>query len=240
MRKRPCLYRLSTGALQSDTFLQEICMPSKLMTRKQIREFFTILSETIVPESELKWRTPLDLLIAVVLSAQATDKSVNLATKKLWLNHRIAEDYLHLGEDGLRDYIKTIGLYRNKAKHIIGLCRILADDFGGSVPDTREALMKLPGVGRKTANVVLNVVFKKPTLAVDTHVFRVANRVGLVKAKTPDAVESALVKKIPKEHSLHAHHYLILHGRYTCKARRPGCPDCPVQHCCNYPDKTKE
>ncbi len=208
------------------------------MTQRAIAAFFDTLSQTIEPRSELNWKTPLDLTIAVVLSAQATDVSVNKVTGPLWQRCRTTTDYLELGEAGLREYIKSIGLFRNKAKAIIGLCAKLQETFDDRIPANREDLQSLPGVGRKTANVILNVVFNQPTLAVDTHIFRVANRIGLAAAKTPEAIEKILVKKIPEKHLQAAHHYLILHGRYTCKARRPLCEQCTVWKCCNYPAKS--
>jgi endonuclease-3 len=210
----------------------------KPMTRVQIARFFDVLAARIVPESELQWQTPLDLTIAVVLSAQCTDKAVNKATAGFFPILRTPADYVAFGEERFREAIKSIGLFRNKAKNVIGLCRMLIDEFDGEVPRTREELQRLPGVGRKTANVVLNVVFGEATLAVDTHIQRVANRIGMVRAKTPDATEQALLKKIPAKHLRHAHHYLILHGRYTCKARKPDCPACPVREFCNARDKT--
>ncbi len=209
----------------------------KLMTRAQIREFFDVLADHIDPQSELNWSTPLDLVVAVVLSAQCTDKAVNKATATLWQTCREPQDYLDLGADGLQQHIRSIGLYRNKTRSILGLCEMIRDDFGGSVPQTREELQKLPGVGRKSANVILNVVFNQPTLAVDTHIFRVANRVGLTRQKTPEKTELELLQKVPEEHLLHAHHYLILHGRYTCVARRPKCAQCVVNRLCNWPQK---
>ncbi len=207
------------------------------MTKAQIAECFAIFAKTIEPKSELKWESPLDLVIAVLLSAQATDIGVNKATRPLFARCRSCEDYLELGEEGVREAIKTIGLFRNKAKHVIGLCHLLLNEHGGEVPSDREALERLPGVGRKTANVVLNVCFNQATLAVDTHIFRVANRMGFCDEKTPLATEQALLKKIPPEHLKPAHHYLILHGRYTCKARKPICSACTVRACCNYTDK---
>ena len=212
--------------------------PTRLLTPAQVRVFFDRLAAVIDPKSELNWSTPLDLLVAVVLSAQCTDKAVNRVTAELWRHCRTPDDYLRLGEAGLREQLRTIGLFRNKTRSVIGLCRMLRDEFGGAVPPTREELERLPGVGRKTANVVLNVVFGQPTLAVDTHVFRVANRVGLAKAKTPEKTELALLARVPAEHLRHAHHYLILHGRYTCTARQPRCPACPVRDVCNFPDQT--
>jgi endonuclease-3 len=189
------------------------------------------------PATELEYRTPFELLVAVVLSAQATDKGVNLATRRLFPVARTPQAVLALGEEGLRDYVKTIGLYRSKARHIIQACRILVDEHGGEVPGTREALEKLPGVGRKTANVILNVAFGQPTMAVDTHIFRVSNRTGLAPGKTPLEVEKKLLKNVPAEYLQHAHHWLILHGRYTCVARKPKCGECVIADLCDYRDK---
>jgi endonuclease-3 len=189
------------------------------------------------PETELEYRTPFELLVAVVLSAQATDKGVNLATRRLFPVADTPEKMLALGEAGLRDYVKTIGLYQSKARHLIQTCRILIEEHGGKVPATREALEKLPGVGRKTANVILNVAFGQPTMAVDTHIFRVSNRTGLAPGKTPLEVEKKLLKYVPKEFMQHAHHWLILHGRYTCVARKPKCRECVIADLCDYKDK---
>ena len=211
----------------------------KRLNKDQIAAMFAIFADTIKPESELNWETPLDLAIAVLLSAQATDVSVNKATVAMFAKCRCPEDYIQLGEEGVREHIKTIGLYRNKAKAVIGLCERVRDVFGGEIPDNREDLQSLPGVGRKTANVILNVVFDQPTLAVDTHIFRVGNRMGMCAAKTPEATEQALLKVIPQEHLHPAHHYLILHGRYTCKARKPECGSCRVRKYCIYPYKTE-
>ncbi len=190
------------------------------------------------PKSELEYRNPFTLLVAVVLSAQATDAGVNKATRALFKIADTPEKMVRLGEDKLREQIKTIGLYRNKARNVILLSRQLVDAHGGSVPREREALEALPGVGRKTANVILNVAFGEPTLAVDTHVFRVANRTGLSDGKTPLAVEEDLLRVIPPKYALHAHHWLILHGRYVCKARRPECPSCLICDLCLYEAKT--
>ncbi|MGD9946564.1 MAG: endonuclease III [Burkholderiaceae bacterium] len=190
------------------------------------------------PTTELVYRSPFELLIAVILSAQATDRSVNLATPELF---RAADNpaAMHaLGVDGLSRYIRTIGLYRSKAKHIIETCRMLLDEHGGEVPRTREALERLPGVGRKTANVVLNTAFGEPTIAVDTHIFRVANRTGLAPGRTPLAVEHQLLKRVPKPYLHDCHHWLILHGRYVCRARKPDCWRCPIADLCEYRDKT--
>jgi len=192
------------------------------------------------PKSELVYSTPFELLVAVVLSAQATDKSVNLATAKLFPVANTPEQMAKLGETRLIEYIKTIGLFRNKAKNVIELSRRLVQDFGSEVPKTREALESLPGVGRKTANVVLNVAFHQPTMAVDTHIFRIANRTGLGPGKDPLEVEQKLVKFIPPEFMQHAHHWLILHGRYVCVARKPKCPDCRIRDLCDFKPKTKE
>ena len=204
----------------------------KLLTASQVEQLFDILSEHISPRCELEHRNVLDLLVAVVLSAQTTDKQVNVVTTELWKKCKTCQDYLALGEDGVAEAIRRIGLYRNKAKSVIGVCQKLLSDFGGEVPRTREELMTLPGVGRKTANVVLNVGFGQPTLAVDTHVFRVANRTGLVCEPTVEGVERALLERVPKKHLLYAHHYLLLHGRYTCKARSPECESCPINAVC--------
>jgi endonuclease-3 len=170
----------------------------------------------------------------VVLSAQATDKAVNRVTGELWNHCRMPDDYLALGEERLCEKIRTIGLYRQKARSILGICQIVRDQYHDQIPDTFEELVDMPGVGRKTANVILNVLYKQPTMPVDTHVFRVANRTGLAMAKTPVGVEKSLLRRIPLEHRHNAHHYLILHGRYTCKARKPECRRCPVFDYCNY------
>ncbi|HVP88788.1 MAG TPA: endonuclease III [Casimicrobiaceae bacterium] len=190
------------------------------------------------PRSELNYRSPFELLVAVVLSAQATDKGVNLATAKLFPKANTPQAIWKLGEEGLTEYIRSIGLYRTKAKNIISLCRKLIDEHGGEVPANREALEGLPGVGRKTANVVLNVAFGQPTIAVDTHIFRVANRTGLAHGKTPEEVERRLVKFTPEEFRHDAHHWLILHGRYVCQARKPRCPECVIADLCEYPRKS--
>jgi len=192
------------------------------------------------PRSELVYRTPYQLLVAVVLSAQATDKSVNLATAKLFPVAGTPEKIVALGVAGLEEYIRTIGLYRNKAKNVVELSRLLLERHGGEVPAGREALERLPGVGRKTANVVLNVAFGQPTIAVDTHIFRVANRTGLAPGKDPLEVEKKLVKFTPPEFVHDAHHWLILHGRYVCLARKPGCPNCVIRDLCEFKGKTKD
>jgi endonuclease-3 len=190
------------------------------------------------PATELRYRSTFELLVAVVLSAQATDRSVNLVTPKLFAKANTPRRMLALGEDGLAGHIRTIGLYRTKAKNLIAACRMLLEKHGGQVPDTREALEALPGVGRKTANVVLNVAFAHPTIAVDTHIFRVANRTGLAPGKTPPAVEQKLDRVVPAEFRKDAHHWLILHGRHICQARRPKCPGCPILDLCEFRNKT--
>ena len=209
------------------------------MKRADIVELFTRLREIDPhPTTELVYTTAFELLIAVVLSAQATDVGVNKATKKLYPVANTPQAILDLGEDELKRYISTIGLFNSKAKNVIALCRILVDQYDSDVPDTREALEALPGVGRKTANVVLNTAFGHPTIAVDTHIFRVANRTGLAPGKDVRAVEDKLEKVIPAEFKQDAHHWLILHGRYVCKARKPDCPQCVIRDLCRYRDKT--
>jgi endonuclease III len=190
------------------------------------------------PTTELNYRTPFELLVAVVLSAQATDASVNKATVKLFEVAKTPQAMLDLGETGLKHYIQTIGLFNSKAKNLIKTCRTLVAEHDGKVPSDRDALEALPGVGRKTANVILNVAFGQPTIAVDTHIFRVANRTGLAPGATVRAVEDELVKVTPDEYKLHAHHWLILHGRYVCKARKPLCGECDIADLCEYPTKT--
>jgi len=202
------------------------------------REIFARLkAQNPEPRSELNYRSPFELLVAVILSAQATDKSVNLATPRLFAIADTPAEMAKLGEEKLADTIRTIGLYRSKAKHIIATCRLLVERHRGEVPQTREALQALPGVGRKTANVILNIAFGEPTIAVDTHIFRVANRTGIAPGKDVDQVEARLLKFVPGEFRHHAHHWLILHGRYVCKARKPGCVGCPIRDLCDYPDK---
>lgn len=210
------------------------------MTRDEIFEFFRRLAEDDPsPETELEFGNVYQLLVAVVLSAQATDVGVNKATRRLFAEVRTPAQMIALGEEGLKEHIKTIGLFNAKAKNVIETCRLLIERHGGKLPRDREALEALPGVGRKTANVVLNVAFGETTLAVDTHVFRVANRTGLAKGDTPRAVEDVLVRTTPPEFMQHAHHWLILHGRYVCLARKPGCPECVIHDLCEFKDKTK-
>jgi endonuclease-3 len=211
----------------------------RAFSKREAREFYRRLAETRpIPQTELEFIDPFTLLVAVVLSAQATDKSVNKATAKLYPVANTPTKIAKLGVDGLIPYINSIGLFRMKAKNVVALCEQLLRDHGGEVPRTREALEKLPGVGRKTANVVLNVAFGEPTIAVDTHIFRVANRTGLAPGKTPDEVEATLMKVVPPEFRQNAHHWLILHGRYTCLARSPKCPECAIRDVCAYRDKT--
>jgi len=190
------------------------------------------------PKGELDYVKPFTLLVAVVLSAQATDVGVNRATKDLFAVASTPQQMLALGEEGVREKIRTIGLFRNKAKNVIALSRKLIEEFGSEVPRSREALESLPGVGRKTANVVLNIAFGEKTIAVDTHLFRVSNRIPLARGKTPEAVERGLLAIVPDEYLLHAHHWLILHGRYICKARKPLCVVCPIADLCEFPEKT--
>lgn len=213
-------------------------MPVKNMTKKQIQVFFERLREQRPdPRTELNYSSPFELLIAVMLSAQATDVSVNKATDKLYPVANTAQAILNLGVEVLKAYIKTIGLYNAKAENVIKTCQILVDQYQGQVPETRQQLEALPGVGRKTANVVLNTAFGQPTMAVDTHIFRVGNRTGLAVGKNVLEVEHRLVKVIPKEFILDAHHWLILHGRYCCIARKPKCFECVVADVCNWPDR---
>jgi len=214
---------------------------TKPFSKKEAAEFFARLrAHNPEPKTELAYVNAYTLLVAVVLSAQATDKGVNKATGPLFKKVDSPEKMVKLGEAGLTEYIKTIGLFRNKAKNVIALSKALIENHDGTVPREREALEALPGVGRKTANVVLNVAFGEPTIAVDTHIFRVSNRTGLAPGKTPYDVEMALEKIVPDEFRLHAHHWLILHGRYVCMARKPLCPVCVVRDLCRFKDKTKE
>jgi len=208
------------------------------MKPESIDEFFARLSAlNPEPKGELEYKNPFTLLVAVVLSAQATDIGVNKATRGLFAVADTPEKMLALGEAGVRDHIKTIGLFNAKAKNVIALSQLLIAKHGGEVPADRDALVELPGVGRKTANVVLNIAFGQATIAVDTHLFRVSNRTGMAPGKTPEEVERKLEKKIPAKWKLHAHHWLILHGRYICKARKPDCALCPVQDLCGFKAK---
>ena len=209
------------------------------MKKDAIEAFFaTLQAANPTPETELQYDSPFELLAAVLLSAQATDIGVNKATRKLFPVANTPQAILDLGIEGLESYIKTIGLYRSKAKHLMAACRMLVDLHGGEVPRQRAELEALPGVGRKTANVVLNVAFGEPTMAVDTHIFRVGNRTGLAPGKTPLAVELKLEKRVPAAYRLHAHHWLILHGRYICVARQPKCWECAVSAYCDFKPKT--
>ena len=202
--------------------------------------FARLAADNPHPKTELEYSSTFELLIAVLLSAQATDKGVNLATRNLFKAANSPCQMLALGHDQVIEHIKTIGLFRSKAKHLMEACQILVDQHRGEVPEDRESLEALPGVGRKTANVVLNTAFGWPTMAVDTHIFRVANRTGLGKGKTPLAVETKLLKRVPKPYLLHAHHWLILHGRYICRARSPECWRCPVADLCTFRPKTPD
>jgi len=213
----------------------------KPFSRAEVEEFFARLKKhDPEPRTELRYVNPYTLLVAVALSAQATDKGVNKATEPLFKKIKTPEAMVDLGEAGLTEYIKTIGLYRGKAKNVIALSKILIEQHDGKVPKDREALQALPGVGRKTANVVLNVAFGEPTIAVDTHIFRVSNRTHLAPGKNVEEVEDKLEQVVPDPYKLHAHHWLILHGRYTCIARKPLCPVCVVRDLCRFKDKTKE
>ena len=208
------------------------------MNAEQRREIFRRLAVAIPnPATELTHASTFELLVAVILSAQATDKGVNLATARLFPVANTPQAMLNLGVDGLESYIRTIGLYHAKAKNIIETCRLLVEQHGGAVPETRAALEKLPGVGRKTANVILNTAFGQPTIAVDTHIFRLGNRTGLAAGKTPLQVEQKLLKVTPRQHLRDAHHLLILHGRYVCQARKPKCGECVIRDLCEYRGK---
>lgn len=210
------------------------------MNREKRREIFRRLrAANPSPRSELNYRNPFELLVAVVLSAQSTDVAVNRCTAGLFAEAPTAAHMIALGEEGVKRHIRTLGLYNSKARNLIGLCRALIDHHGENVPGNRTALEALPGVGRKTANVVLNTAFGEPTIAVDTHIFRVANRTRLAKGKTPREVEMRLLRVVPAEFRRDAHHWLILHGRYVCKARRPLCPRCPIADLCEYPRKSQ-
>jgi endonuclease III len=209
------------------------------LSKAEIHELFSRLSElNPTPTTELDYSTPFELLIAVILSAQATDVGVNKATRRLYPVANTPAAILALGEDGLKRYISTIGLFNAKAKNVIATCRILVEHYAGEVPRERAALEALPGVGRKTANVVLNTAFGEPTIAVDTHIFRLANRTGLAPGKDVRAVEDGLLKRVPVQFMHDAHHWLILHGRYVCKARKPDCPRCVIRDLCRFKDKT--
>ena len=211
-----------------------------VMSPGKIREIFTRLrAANPAPTTELVHASPFELLVSVILSAQATDKSVNIATAGLFRMANTPAAMVKLGRRGLERHIRTIGLYRTKAKNVIATCRLLLEKHGGEVPRTREELEALPGVGRKTANVILNTAYGLPTIAVDTHIFRVANRTGIAPGKDVVAVEEKLLKGVPEEFRLNAHHWLILHGRYICIARKPGCPECPIRDLCEFKHKTK-
>jgi endonuclease-3 len=209
------------------------------MTPRKVRELFERF-RTLNPKpvTELEHGSPFELLVAVILSAQATDKGVNIATRRLFPVARTPAAMLALGPDGLASYVKTVGLYPTKVRNIIATCQLLLERYGGEVPRDRAALEELPGVGRKTANVVLNSAFGEPTMPVDTHIFRVANRLGLARGDSPREIEDELLRRIPAEFLLNAHHWLLLHGRYTCKARTPECPRCPVVDLCEFDAKT--
>lgn len=210
------------------------------MSPRKIRAIFSRFKQANPsPTTELEYRTPFELLVAVILSAQATDKSVNNATRVLFKHANTPEAILKLGIEGLSPYIRTIGLFNTKAKNIIETCRILVEQHGGKVPRSREALEALPGVGRKTANVILNTAFGEPTIAVDTHIFRVANRTGIARGENVREVEDTLLTVVPVEYRHDAHHWLILHGRYTCVARKPKCPECLIRDLCEYDHKTR-
>ncbi|MGF1737636.1 endonuclease III [Photobacterium satsumensis] len=207
--------------------------------QKRVEILERLRAENPHPETELNWSTPFELLIAVLLSAQATDVSVNKATDKLYPVANTPQSMFNLGVDGVKEYIKTIGLFNSKAENVIKTCKILLDKHGGEVPESREALEALPGVGRKTANVVLNTAFGWPTIAVDTHIFRVSNRTKFAMGKNVDQVEEKLLKVVPKEFKVDVHHWLILHGRYTCVARKPRCGSCIIEDLCEYKEKTE-
>ena len=212
---------------------------SARMPKGDVIDMFTRLRELNPhPKTELEYSSPFELLVAVALSAQATDVGVNKATRKLFPVANTPQAMHALGEEGLKKYIATIGLFNAKAKNVIAACAILVDKYGGEVPADRASLEALPGVGRKTANVVLNTAFGQPTMAVDTHIFRVGNRTGLAKGKTPEQVEAKLEQRVPAPFRLGAHHWLILHGRYVCKARKPDCPQCVIRDLCHFKDKT--
>ena len=231
MAKRAAVKRTTKNAAREGS--------SRRLSADEVTEVFRRFKAAAPdPKTELKYTSPFTLLVAVVLSAQATDAGVNKATPALFAQANTPEKMAKLGVETVTELIRTIGLFRTKAKNVVALSRILVDEHGGQVPRSRAALEALPGVGRKTANVVLNVAFGEPTIAVDTHIFRVANRTGLAPGKTPFDVEEGLERVIPAEYKLHAHHWLILHGRYICLARRPRCPDCLIADLCRFRDKT--
>jgi endonuclease-3 len=230
---------LGTGTATRKTASPRKTRLKSAYTHEQLQEFFRRLSvQRPEPKGELEHSNPFTLVVAVALSAQATDAGVNKATRALFAIADTPEKMLALGEEQLVEHIKSIGLYRNKAKNVIALSKMLVEDFGSVVPQSREDLMKLPGVGRKTANVVMSMAFGVPTMAVDTHVFRIANRMLMAPGKTTDEVEDKLMRIIPEEYLYHAHHWLILHGRYCCKARKPECERCVVADMCKSPEKT--
>ena len=221
--------------------MNSVAKRSRHLKPDEVRELFSRLAELNPhPTTELHYSTPFELLVAVILSAQATDVGVNKATRRLYPVANTAAALLALGEDGLKPYIATIGLFNAKAKNVIATCRILVEQYAGEVPRDRAALEALPGVGRKTANVVMNTAFGEPTIAVDTHIFRVSNRTGLAPGKDVRAVEHRLLKVVPDQYKLDAHHWLILHGRYVCKARKPDCPQCVIRDLCRFKDKTPD
>ena len=215
-------------------------MSPRMSPRRRAELFRRLQALNPAPTTELEYGSPFELLVAVLLSAQTTDATVNRATRHLFPVARTPQAMLALGEDGIRRHIASIGLFNTKAKNLVATCRLLVERHGGEVPREREALEALPGVGRKTANVVLNTAFGEETIAVDTHIFRVANRTGLAPGASPLAVEQALLERVPAPYRRHAHHWLILHGRYTCKARRPECPRCPIVDLCEFPAKAQE
>lgn len=213
----------------------------RLLKKPEIAEIFRrFRAAAPEPKGELAYTNPFTLLVAVVLSAQATDKGVNKATPALFAAADTPAKMVALGEDKIREYIKTIGLYKGKARNVFLLSQKLIAEHGGNVPQNRDELVALPGVGRKTANVVMNIAFGEPTIAVDTHIFRVSNRTGLAAGNTPEKIEEQLERRVPDEYKLHAHHWLILHGRYVCVARTPRCPECLIRDICQYEDKTYE
>jgi len=237
MAERPMAKARSKPAARSKKAKPKLMRPK--LTRAQIAEIYTHLRTLDpAPRTELNYSNPYTLVVAVALSAQATDVGVNKATKALFDAADTPEKMVALGEDKVRDYVKTIGLFRTKAKNVIKLSQMLIDDFDARVPDNREDLMKLPGVGRKTANVVLNEAFGQPTMAVDTHIFRVSNRTGMAPGKNPVEVELNLLRVTPDEFAMHAHHWLILHGRYVCVARTPKCFNCAISEICRFKNKT--